>query len=169
MATSAGGVLHEYKTTFALWLMPLFFVIGCLLVAMAVGLPLLLKPPSDVGLWASAGIAGVCGVGMPILAVALWLFIPAIVTTYDASGRALVLEYRRPFSRSVKRYGVDEIQDIRPVSSGERTYSLTMVLKSGKHVRLEYSGNSNTSGMEAAAARIKAAIGLGGGPREIRV
>lgn len=155
-------ILHEYKTEFLLWLMLLFFIIGCMLVSLSVGLPMLVRPAADTGTTISAGIAFAAGIGMPTLGTVLGLLIPAITTTHDPARGVLVLEYRRPLGRSVKEYAVADIADIKPVSIGERTYSLALVLKAGKTVRLEYSGNSNTQPMLAAAARIKAATGVGG-------
>ena len=154
-------VLHEYKTGFLLWLMLLFFVIGCMITSMSVGLPLLLRLEADASTAVSVGIAFVAGIGMPILGVLLWLLIPSITTTHDPARGVLRLEYRRPLGRSFKDYPVDDIADIKPVSAGEHTYSLAMFLTSGKTVRLELSGSSNTQPMLAAAARIKGAIGMG--------
>lgn len=169
MATSSNPVLHQYNTRFLVWLMALFFVIGCLLLGLAAGLPLALRPPAEPSLWISIGIAACAGAGLPILGGLLWLLIPAITTTFDASQRALVLEYRRPLGRTMKVYRVDDIADIGPRSAGEHTYSLALVLKTGQAVRLEYSATSDTRQMKAAAARIKAAIGLGTGPRELHL
>src|SRR5688572_4578933 len=119
-------VLHEYKTGFLLWLLLLFFVIGCMLLTMSIGLLLLLRPGSDPSTQISIGIAFAAGIGMPILGVLLWLLIPSITTTHDPARRVLRLEYRRPIGRSFKEYPVAEIADIKPMSSGERTYSLTL-------------------------------------------
>jgi hypothetical protein len=169
MATLAQGVLYEYKTRVLFWLIPLFFVIGCMLLALAVGLPLLIRPAPDTGLYVSIAIAGLGGVGMPIVAVALWLLIPEITTTYDAARRVLVLHYRRPIGQWVKEFRADEIADISLMSMGEGAYSLALRLKSGKNVRLEYGASSDTAPKRAAAQRIKAVMGLGGAARELRV
>jgi hypothetical protein len=169
MATSAQGVLYEYKTRVLFWLIPPFFVIGCMLLALAVGLPLVIKPAPDTGLYVSIAVAALGGVGMPILAVALWLLIPEITTTYDAARRVLVLQYRRPIGRWVKEFRADEIADISLLSMSDNAYSLALRLKSGKNVRLEYGASSDTAPKRAAAQRIKAALGLGVAVRELRV
>ncbi len=158
-------VLHEYKTHFLRWLVPLFFVLGCMIVGLAVGLPALLRLPPDASLWVSVGIALVAGLAMPVGAVLMWLLIPAITTTHDPARGVVALEYRRPFGRTVKEYAVADLTDIRPTSAGERTYSLALILNTGQVVRFEYSATSNTRQLEQAAAKIKAQLGLG--PRQL--
>ena len=161
MMTSSRTVLHEYKVTFLRWLMPLFFLLGCLVLSMSIGLPFLLRPAADIGLWVSIGIAFLAGLAMPIGSILMWLLIPAITTRYDPARGVVVLEYRRPLSRSVKEYHVAEIADIGLVSMSERNYSLALMLRSGKSVRIEYSSSGHVLKLEEQAAAIKAAIGVG--------
>ena len=151
-------VLHEYKTTFLGWLIPLFFVLGCLIISMSIGLPFLIRPATDIGLWISIGIAFLFGLAMPVGAVAMYLFIPQITTALDSQRRLLVMEYRRPFGRSIKEYPIADIADIVPVHQSENAYSLTMILKSGKNIRLDLSATSNTGELRQQAANIKAQL-----------
>ena len=151
MATPNRIVLYQYKTTFLLWLMLLFAVIGCLPVAMSVGLPLLLHPE----------IAFAGGLAMPTGALLMWLLIPAVTTTYDPARQVVSLEYQRPFTRSEKVYRVSEIADVGMMSTGKRTFALALWLKNGQRVRLDYGGTSNTGRLQAQAAQMRATIGLG--------
>jgi hypothetical protein len=169
MATAPQGVLHEYKPTVLVWLIPLFFVIGCLIVATAVGLGVSLRSKLDASMYAVIIVSGLLGLGMPVLAIALWLLIPGITTTYDPGRRVLRLEYRRPLGRSVKEIPVDDIADIGLVAGTDNTSSLALFLKSGKTVRLDLSASSDRDPMRAAAARIKAAIGLGAGAQAMKI
>jgi hypothetical protein len=158
VASAPGTVLHEYKITVFRWLIPLFFVLGCLLMSVGIGLPVLLRLPSDPGLWIAAGLAFLGGLAMPIGAVLLFLLIPQITTTLDAQRRVVVMDFRRPFGHSVKEYPVGDIADIRTVDMGENAYSLAMVLKSGKTIRLEYRSTSNTAQLQQQAGKIKALL-----------
>jgi hypothetical protein len=160
LATTSSLVLHVYKITFLRWLIPLFFLLGCMLVSMSLGLPLLLRLPSEPGVWVSAGIAFFAGLAMPIGSMLMWLFIPAITTLHDPARGVVSLDYRRPLWRSVKVYPIADINDIGLVSMGENAYSLALFLKSGKKVRIDYSSTSNTDRLQEQAARIKAALGL---------
>ncbi len=169
MVASARIVLHEYKVTFLRWLVPLFFVLGCMIMALAVGLPVLLGPPFDLSLWISAGIAFFAGLAMPVGAVLMFLFIPQVTTSLDPQRRLLVMEYRRPIGRSLKEYPLTDIFDFRPLSIGERTHSLSMLLKSNKFVRLEYSATTDIGALEAQAAAIKAQLAPYLPPKSIRV
>jgi hypothetical protein len=155
MVNSQGIVLHQYRTTVLWYLVPLFFFIGCLLLAMAVGLPLLLdlREP-DTGTIVSIGIAAVCGAGMPVLSIVLVLFVPAI-TTLLHPGRGLVeLVYKRPLWSSRKEFPLSEIADVRPILVGERGLSLALILRSGKSVRIELSSTSDRQAQEKLAAEI---------------
>jgi hypothetical protein len=126
--------------------------------SMAVGLPALLRLSFDLSLWVSVGIAFLAGLGMPVGAVLMFLLIPQITTSLDPQRRLLIMEYRRPIGRSVKEYPLTDIFDIRPLEAGERSYSLAMLLKSNKFVRLEQSSNTNIRAVEAEAAAIKARL-----------
>ncbi len=153
-------ILHEYKTTFLLWLVPLLVLLGCLSVGLSVGLPLLLRLPSDPSTWVSVAIPLACGLGLPVLALLLWLLIPEITTSHDPTGGVVSVQYRRPMGRSTKTYALADVADIRPTAAGEHSYSLALILKTGQPVRLEYSSTSNTGRLEQQAARIKAQLGL---------
>jgi hypothetical protein len=71
-----------------------------------------------------------------------------------------VLEYRRPLWRTVKEYPMAEVADVRAVGSGERSYSLALILRSGQRVRLDLGGSSDLAGWERKAAEIKSKLGL---------
>ncbi len=161
MATSTSIVLHQYKTTFLLWLMPLFGVIGCLLIAMSVGLPLLLRPAADLSLWVSVGIAFAAGLAMPIGAVLMWLLIPAVTTSYDATRGLVTVAYERPLRRSEKVFSVAEIADVGLVSVGTRTFALALWLKNRERVRIDYSGTSDSGELMSKAAAMRSALGVG--------
>ena len=161
MATPNTILLYQYKPTFLLWLMPLFAVIGCLLVAMSVSLPLLLRPALDLGMYVSIGIAFAAGLAMPLGAVLMWLLIPAVTTTYDADRGLVTLAYQRPFTRSEKVYRVSEIADVGLMSTGTRTHTLALWLKNGQRVRMDYGGTSYAGSLQTRAAEIRATIGVG--------
>lgn len=169
MATAQQGVLHEYKPSVLVWLIPLFFVIGCLIVGTAVVLTVTLRSSLDTSMLVTIGLSALAGLGMPVLAIALWLFIPEITTTYDPGRRVLRLEYRCPLGRSVKEIPVDDIADIGLVAGTDNTSSLALFLKSGKTVRLDLSASSDRDPVRAAAARIQAAIGLGPGAQALKI
>lgn len=160
MANSGPVVLHEYKVTFLWWLFPLFTVLGGLIVALSVGLPLLLDLELDAGSLISIGIAFVVGLAMPVGAVLMWLLIPAITTRYDAAHGLVALEYRRPFGRSVKEYRVAEIADVGLQSMSDNAFSLALVLRSGKRVRIDLSATTNKNALWDEAARLRQALGL---------
>ena len=155
-------VLYNYQPTFKRTLVALF-VFGGILLGIALGLPLLVGAPSDPDVSASLTVAWSLGLGLPPVGVVAWLLTPAITTTYDAARGVLALEYRRPLGRSVKEYRVDEIAEIRPQHMSKGRCALGMWLKSGQFVRLAYGWKSDVPGMQQAAARIKAAIGLKSG------
>jgi len=161
MANSSSTILHVYKVTFLRWLIPLFFLLGCMLVSLSIGLPLLLHLPSEPSVWVSVGIAFFAGLAMPIGSILMWLFIPAITTIHDPSRALVILDYRRPLWRSVKEFRVADIADIGLVSMGENAYSLALFMKSGKKIRFDYSSTSNTDKLQEQTIRIKAALGIG--------
>ena len=119
LAAGSRMVLHEYKPAAFQWLIPLLMVAGCLIMSLGIGLPLLLRLPSDLGLWISSGIAVLCGLAMPIGAVLLYLLVPRVTTTLDTRRRVVVMEYRRPIGRSVQEYAIGDIADINMVAMGE--------------------------------------------------
>jgi hypothetical protein len=161
MADSDSVVLHQSHTNFLLWLMPVFAVLGCLLVAMALGLPTLLAPSDDPGIWVSIGLAFCGGLALPIGAVLLWLLLPAVTTRYYPARNLVELEYIRPLRRTVKQYPVPHIADVGTMSIGTRNHALALYLRSGEKVRLGYGATSDTATLQAQAARIRATIGVG--------
>lgn len=137
-----------------LWyLVPLFFILGCLFLAVGIGLALLIRP-GDNSFLASIGITIAAGIGMPVLSVLLVLFIPTITTILRPSQRVVELEYRRPLWTSRKVYHLADIADVRPIYIGDRGYSLALILKSGRRVRIEYSSSSDVQSREKTAANI---------------
>jgi hypothetical protein len=160
MAASSVTVLHVYKITFLRWLMPLFFLLGCMLVTLSLGLPRLLRLPSDPSVWVSVGIAFLAGIALPIGSILMWLFIPTITTLYDSARGLVTLNYRRPLARSVKEYRLAEIADIGLVTMSDNADSLALILNTGKRVRIDYSSTTDTRRLQAEAARIKSVLGL---------
>jgi hypothetical protein len=167
--SSAPVVLHEYKTTALLLLIPLLTFVGCLLVGSSIAFPLLIPSAGDPSNRGSLLIGWVAGLGAPVLAVLVWLLVPAVITTFDPGRRVVRVEWRRPFGRSAKEYRVDDIAEFRPVSAGRRSYALNMVLKSGERVRLHYGGTSNIDGIRRTAERMMQTVGLAPAMRELRL
>ncbi|MCC7361655.1 MAG: hypothetical protein IT317_19380 [Anaerolineales bacterium] len=153
-------LLHHYKTNFLIWLMLLFAVLGCALVVIGVGLPLLLQPEMDFGMWLSTGLGMLLGLGLPLGALALWLIVPAIITRYDQARRMVTVEYVRPLSRKVAEYPVADIADVGLMSTGTRTFSLAFTLRDGERVRIDYGATSDRSQLQAKAAAIRQALGV---------
>lgn len=156
--SSSRTVLHEYKATFLWWLIPLFLIVGCTLVAANIWLPVMLRPPSDPGLGISIGLAILAGLAVPVGAVLMYLLIPRITTTLDPQRRVVTMEYRRPIGLSVKEYPAGDIADIKPVYVRNRSYALAMVLKSGQNIRLEYRLMPNAERLQQQAGKIKAQL-----------
>ena len=162
-------VLHEYKTTFLLVMIPLFFAIGCLITAVSFGLPRLLVNPNAPSVPGPIILGWLAGLGMPLLAIGLWLFVPAITTSYDPGRRVVVVEKRRPLGRSAAEYRVEDIAEFRPVGVGRRGYALHLILKTKQSVPLEHSSTSNVDRVRAEAAQMAQTIGLTPAPRAVRL
>lgn len=169
MAREAPIVLHQYKTTGLLLLIPLLTVVGCVLVTMSIVFPLLIPSAGDPSNRPSIIIGWVAGPGAPALAVVLWFVVPSVTASYDAARRVVGVEWRRPLGRSAKEYRVDDIADFRPIHTGRRSYALHMVLKSGERVRLHHGGTSDVDGIRRTAARMMQTVGLAPAAREVRL
>src|SRR5688572_29671025 len=121
-ATSERIVLHEAKTTFLWWVVPLFVASGCVLVAANVWLSLLAREPSDAGpgRWLAIGVAVVAGLAIPTAAGLLVFLIPEMTTMLDPQRRMVVVEFRRPLGGSVREYPLSETADVRAVRVSNR-------------------------------------------------
>ncbi len=141
MATSSSRiVLHQAKTTFLWWVVPLFVVLGCVLVSVNLWLPVMSRPAGEAGagLWLSVGVAVLASLAIPVAAGLIFFFVPTITTLLDPQRRVVVMELRRPLGRSVKEFPLAEVADVAPLRVGNRRYVLTLRLKSGENVRLDY-------------------------------
>ena len=139
-ALSPRITLHDVKPTFLWWVVPLFVATGCVLVAANVWLPLLAREAAPAGpaRWLAIGVAVAAGLAIPVGAGLMVVLIPRMTTVLDPQRRMLVMELRRPLGISVKEYPVAEIADVKAVRVGNRRYALTMILRSGENVRLDY-------------------------------
>lgn len=153
-------LIHHYKTTFLIWLMLLFALLGCGLVAFGVGLPLLLRPQMDFSMWVSSALGVLLGLGLPLAALGLWLSVPAIITRYDEARRTVTVEYVRPLSRKTEEYAVADIADVGLMSTGTRTFSLALALRDGERVRIDYGATSDRHQLQAKAAEIRRVLGV---------
>jgi hypothetical protein len=153
-------LLHHYKTTFLIWLMLLFAVLGCALVGFGVGLPVLLQAEMDSSKWISSALAVLLGVGLPLGALGLWLTVPAIITRHDEARRTVTVEYVRPIGRRTEEYAVADIADVGLMSTGTRTFSLAFTLRDGERVRIDYGATSDRHQLQAKAAAIRKALGV---------
>lgn len=172
MATNTARiVLHEAKSTFLFWVIPLFVIVSCVLVAGNFWLPLMAGPPAEpgVGYWVLAGLTLLASLAIPVGAGLMFFFIPTIVTTLDPQRRVVALEFRRPAGRSVKEYPLAGIADIQPIYVRQRRYALVLVLKSGENIRLDYRLLPEEKQWRPQVERIKAQLapfwtpGAGGG------
>jgi hypothetical protein len=159
MAALSSTVLYEHRPKSGRFLVGVV-AFGCILVGVALGLPLLIGTPPDPAVSDLIALSWLLGLGLPPVGVAGWLLTPAISTAYDASRGVLALEYRRPLGRWIKEFRVDEIADIRPLRMSKGRCALGMWLKSGQFVQLAYGSKSDAPEIQQAAARIKAAVGL---------
>ena len=159
--SSAGIVLHEAKTTFLLWVIPVFVVMGCVLVGVNVWLPLLSRPAGEAGAgqWVPVALAILAGLAIPVGAGLMFFFIPQITTRLDPRRRVVAMEFRRPLGRSVKEYALDDIAEVAPVYVRRRSYSLSMVLKSGENVRLDYRLLPTAEALQPQAEKIMGQLG----------
>ncbi|MFZ0548238.1 MAG: hypothetical protein WAM60_22520 [Candidatus Promineifilaceae bacterium] len=153
MSGSPGIVLHQYRVTFLWIVVPIFFVLGCLILAMAIGLPILIKPTGS-GTFISIAIAAVAGAALPIIAILLVVFIPSIVTIMHPDRGVLELVYKRPLWTSRKEFPFTDIAKIQPLYTGDDDYSLALMLKSGQTTRIDYSSTSDREALEKTAAQI---------------
>jgi len=162
MIQSSRIVLHHYRTTFLWYLLLLFIAIGCMILGMTIGFPLLMDLPDEIGTTITLVLGALCGVGLPLLGFLLVLFVPAITTVLDPVRRVVVVEYARPLWKTAKEYPVADIADVQAtvVSSDEGSagYGVVLILKSGQTIRLEYSSTSNKRDREQAAAKIRAQL-----------
>ncbi len=137
--SSSPIVLHNAQTTFLRWVIPLFVVMGCLLVTLNLWLPVLARSsPPDAGYWLLVGLALLASLVVPAGAALMYLLIPRIITTLDPQRRSVAMEFRRPLRPSVKEYPLRDIAGLQPVYVRNRSYALALVLKSGEHIRLDY-------------------------------
>jgi hypothetical protein len=154
-------VLHEAKTTFLYWVIPLFVVVACVLVAANLGLPLAARPagaPLDASFWLTGALAVLLSLGIPIGAALMFLRIPQITTTLDTQRRAVALEYRRPLGRTVKEIPLAEVAAVEPLYRGQRRYALVLRLASGETVRLDHRLLPQESQVQQQADRINAQL-----------
>jgi hypothetical protein len=155
--SSAGIVLHEAKTTFLLWVIPVFVVMGCVLVGVNVWLPLLSRPAGEAsaGLWVPVALAILAGLAIPVGAGLMFFLIPRITTRLDPQRRVVAMEFRRPLGRSVKEYALENIAEVAPVYVRRRS----LVLKSGENVRLDYRLLPTAEALQPQAEKIMGQLG----------
>ena len=154
--------LHEAKTTFLYWVVPLFSLMACVQVALNLWLPVMAWPVGErleAGFWIWLGVAALVSLAIPAGAASLFLFIPSITTALDPSRRMVVMEYQRPCNhRTVTEYPLAELHDLRAVPVRRRRYALALVLRSGQPVRLDYGLRPREAQARQAADAIKARL-----------
>jgi hypothetical protein len=138
MSASNRLVLHEAKATFLYWVVPVFVLLACVLVAANLWLPVLAPAAGAAPGALRLALAVLATALIPVGAALMVFLIPQITTTVDPQRRMLVIEYRRPLGRSFKEYPLTGLADIRPVMRGQRRYALVAILRSGEQVRLDY-------------------------------
>ena len=107
------------------------------------------------GDWLAVGVAVAAGLAIPVGAGLMVLLFPRMTTLLDPQRRMVVMEFRRPVGSSVKEYSVTEIADVKAVRVGNRRYVLTMILKSGENIRLDYRLLPSPARVEAVAEAIR--------------
>ena len=158
MSQPSGIVLHQYRTKILWYLVPLFFIIGCLILAMAIGFPILWKP-TGTGTAVSIAIAAGVGILLPIISILIVLLVPSITTVAYPERALLEMVYKRPLWSSRKEFPFTDIADIRPVFIGDDALSLALILKNKATVRIDLSSSSDRQDLYQTAAKIKEQLG----------
>jgi hypothetical protein len=89
----------------------------------------------------------------------MFFLIPRITTRLNPQRRVVAMEFRRPLGRSVKEYALENIAEVAPVYVRRRSYSLSMVLKSGENVRLDYRLLPTAEALQPQAEKIMGQLG----------
>lgn len=157
MSSSSGTVLHQYRTKVLWYLVPVFFVLGCLILAMAVGFPLLWKP-TGTGVIVSIAIAVAVGILLPIVSILIVLLVPSITTLVQPDRGIIELVYKRPLWTSRKEFLFADIADIRPILIGDEALSLALILKNKSTIRIDYSSTTDREDLYRTVTEIKAKL-----------